>query len=108
MTSETYTSDPEFHTCASSGAWMKEDSLQDLGPEEQNQTAGNFVLLSLWHHNLKKKEHKCNKEKLSKIQADKPIEKEYFKIIRKMNIHENIQKLRCFHQSPQEGNINLK
>lgn len=30
---------------------MKEDSLQDLGPEEQNQTADNFLLLSSLYYN---------------------------------------------------------
>lgn len=38
-------------TGAGSGVWVKEDSLQALGPEEQNQTADSFLLLSSLYYN---------------------------------------------------------
>lgn len=77
MTSEMYTSNPEFCACASLAVWMKEDSLQDLGPEEQNQTADNFC----FPHGttIKKRDYKHNKEKLPKIQTGKTNRKRIFK-----------------------------
>lgn len=79
MISDMYTSNPEFRTCASSGIWMEVDSLQDLGPEEQIKQQ--IVFLCIPHctttKKRKKREHKCNTEKLPKIQADKNNRKKY-------------------------------
>lgn len=78
MTSEMYTSNPDFCACASLAVWMKEDSLQYLGPEEQNQTADNFCFP---HGTTIKKKETTNiiKRNYLKFRQVKPIEKEYLK-----------------------------